>query len=74
MEVTHRVNIAEAHTVLFGETLEPSVRRVVRHRLAVPLNKEPVVLYPFVAHFLAHKILFGFQFAENIYDRRSQLS
>lgn len=49
-------------SMLLTKLVEPEVRSVVIHRLAVPLNEQAVGIYPLVADLLCKFVLLSFEF------------
>ena len=47
-------------SMLLTKLVEPEVRSVVIHRLAVPLNEQAVGIYPLVADLLCKFVLLSF--------------
>ena len=44
-------------SMLLAELIEPEIRSIVIHRLAVPLNEQAVGIYPLVADLLCKLVL-----------------
>ena len=67
------VNAVERHIVLLAELFQPAVRGLIVHGLAVPLDEQPVALYPLVAQAKCFFVLLVFQLFENTHDIRTDL-
>ena len=54
-------------SMLLTKLVEPEVRSVVIHRLAVPLNEQAVGIYPLVADLLCKFVLLSFEFFQKLH-------
>lgn len=66
--MTKAVDSIERHIVLLAELFQPAVRGLIVHGFAVPLDEQPVALYPLVAQAECLFVLLVFQFFKDTHD------